>query len=461
MKVNVERIENAQMVLEVEVDPEEEEEALQDAYCHLVKKAEVPGFRKGKAPRAMFERFVGREVLLQEAIERMVPRLLNKAIEEREITPIAQPEVEVTGTEPVAFKATVPLSPTVEVEGYRDIRVPKEPVEVTEEQVDRAIDELREQFGSWSPVDRPVQMGDLVTMDVEGKVGDENVDKREGIQYQVMADDAFPVPGFAEKLVGLEKGKEAEFTISFPADHERGELAGQDCWFKVLISEIKEKQLPEADDEFAKSVSEEFDTIQALRERIASNLREMAEEQATREYEEKVIDKVVEQATVEFPPFLVERDIDSMIAQQERGLQANRMSLEQYLARSQMTGEQLREQLRPVAAKRVARTLVLSKVMEEEGIEATDEQIEEQTETLVRGAGERGEEARQFFTSPIGRQSLQQTLLGRNTVQRLVEIASGEADKAPSEESGGGEMGGADTEAESAESTEKEAEEDA
>lgn len=452
MKVKAERIENNQVVLEVEVEPEEEERSLEEAYRRLVKKADIPGFRKGKAPRAMFERYIGREALLQEAIEHLVPRLLNQAIEEQEINPIAQPEVEITQTEPVAFKATIALSPTVELGSYKEIRIDPEPVEVAEEEVNKVIEQLRQQHAPWVPTERPVQLDDLVTMDVEGKVGEESLDKREGIQYQVLQDFAFPVPGFAEKLVGLEKGQEAEFTISFPVDHERTELAGQECWFKVLVSEVKEKKLPELDDEFAKSVGEEFETFDALHERVASNMRQVAEAEARRSYEEKVIDAVVEQAQVEFPPVLVERDIDGLIGEQERELRANKMRLEDYLTRMKMSGEQLREELRPIATKRVARSLVLGKVLEDGNIEVGDEEIDGEVETMAQAAGEKGNDLREFFKSPIGRQSLQRMLLTRNAVKRLVEIASGEVDSTESFEKG--------SDADSAESLEKGGEED-
>jgi len=464
VKAKAEKIENSQVVLEVEVDPEEEEKSLEEAYRRLVKKAEIPGFRKGKAPRAMFERFIGRDVLLQEAMERLVPQLLARAIEEQELEPIDQPEVEIIQTDPVVFKATVPLSPTVELGEYKEIRIPREPVEVADEDVDRVIERLREEQAPWAPVERPVQLGDLVVMDVEGKIGEETLDKREGIQYQVFADFAFPVPGFSEKLVGVEKGKEAEFTISFPADHERDELAGNECWFKVLIGEIKEKKLPELDDEFAKSVGEEFDSLDALRERIAANLRGMAEEQATRGYEEQVIDAVVDQANVEFPPVLIERDIDGMIGEQERELRANRMSLEDYLARTQMSPEQLREELRPLATKRVTRSLVLSKVMEDEAIEVADQELDGEVETMAQAAGDKADELRQFFKSTVGRQSLERTLLTRNTVRRLVEMAGEEAgsvEPPQASEAAATESTQDAGEAESTEGSEKGGEEDA
>lgn len=453
MKVKSERIENSQVVLEVEVEPEEEERSLEEAYRRVVKTANIPGFRKGKAPRAMVERYVGREFLLQEALERLVPELLTQAIEQEGLNPIAQPDVEVTQTDPVMFKAVVPVSPTVELGEYRDLRVEPEPVELQDEDVDKVIGQLREQHAPWAPVDRPVQLNDLVTMDVEGRVGGEELERREGVQYQVIADFAFPVPGFAEKLVGLEKDKEAEFTLSFPADHERTELAGQECWFKVLVSETKEKRLPDPDDDFARSVSEEFETFEALRERVASNLRGMAEQQAKRAYEEKVVDAMVDQAKVEFPPVLVESEVDRLISDQERELSLSRISLEDYLARMKMSREQLRDELRPVATKRVTRSLVLSQVVEDEKIEVTDEEIDAEVEEIAKGAGEREQELREFFNSPIGRQSLGQTLLTRNTVDRLLNIASGEADSGGSEGEGG--------EAESTESSEKGGEGDA
>ena len=448
MKVKAERIENSQVVLEVEVEPEEEERSLEAAYRRLVKSTNIPGFRKGKAPRAMVERYLGREFLLQDALERLVPELLNQAIEEQELQPVAQPDVEVTQTEPVvAFKAVVPVSPTVELGDYRGLRVEREPVEVSDEDVNRVVDQLREQHAPWEPVDRAVQLNDLVTMDVEGRVGEEELERREGIQYEVLDGFAFPVPGFAEKLVGLEKDKEAEFTISFPPEHERSELAGQECWFKVLVTEVKEKKLPEADDEFARSVGEEFETFEALRERIMSNLKGMAEQQAGRAYEEEVVDAVVEQAKVEFPPVLVESEIDRLIRDQERELNLSKLSLEDYLGRMKMSAEQLRDELRPVATKRIARSLVLSKVVEDEKIEVSDEEINAEIEEVAQGAGERGPEFRDFFSSPIGRQALEQTLLTRNTVNLLTQLASGEADAGEPEDEG--------AESEAAESLEK------
>jgi trigger factor len=428
MKVSTERIENSQVVLDVEAETEEVERALEEAYHRLVKRADVPGFRRGKAPRAMLERYIGRETLLKEALERLVPQLLSQAIEEQGIDAIAQPEIQITQTDPVTFKATVPVRPTVELGNYRELSIAPEPVEVADEEVDKVIEQIRYQHAPWEPAERPIKFGDLVTIDVKGSVAEDSLLDRKDLQFQVLQGLPFPVPGFAEKLEGLEKGQEKEFTISLPADYGVSELAGKECLFKVLASEIKEKKLPELNDEFAKSIGDDIETFGALRERIASNLRLMAEEGARRRYEEKVVDAVVELSKVEFPPFLVERDIDRLLAEQERELKESRISLEDYLRSRSRTEEELREELRPLATKRVSQSLVLAKVAEAEEIEVTNEEIDGEVEALAQGAGEQGEELRKLFNSPAARQSLEERLLTIKTLKRLVELASGEAE---------------------------------
>lgn len=428
MKVSTGRIENSQMVLEVEAEPEEMARSLEEAYHRLVRRVEVPGFRRGKAPREMLESHIGREALLEEALERLVPQLLNRAIAEQGIEAIAPPEVEITQTDPVTFNATVPVRPTVELGNYRELSIVPEPVAVAEEEVNKVIEQVRYQHAPWEPVARPIRFGDLVTIDVAGSVEGKPLLDRNDMQFQVLQGLPFPVPGFAEKLEGLEKGQDKEFSISLPADYGASELAGKECLFKVRVNEIKEKKLPELNDEFAKSIGEGFETLDSLTERVVSNLRLMSEEGARRRHEEKVIDAVVELSSVEFPPILVEHGIDRLIAAQERELRESKISLEDYLRNRRKSKEELREELRPLASRQVAQSLVLTKVAEAEEIAVTDEEIDGEVETMAQGAGEQGEELRKFFNSPAARQSLEKALVTRKTVTRLVEIASGEAE---------------------------------
>ncbi|MFQ5987277.1 MAG: trigger factor [Dehalococcoidia bacterium] len=429
MKVSSERIENSQVVLQIEAEPEEVERSLEEAYRHLVKRADVPGFRRGKAPRAMLERYLGKEALLGEAVEHLVPQLYSRAVEEQGIDAIAQPEIEITQTDPVIFKATIPLRPTVELGDYRETRVDPEPVEVAEEEMQKAIEQIRYQHAPWQPAERPIQFGDLVTIDVKGSSEDSSFLDSKDVQYQVLKDLPLPVPGFSEQLEGLEKGEEKEFTISFPADHEMSQFAGKEYLFSVVVSEIKEKKLPEVNDEFAKSVGEGFEDLESLRQRIASTLKAMAEEKERRRFEEKVIEALVEPSKVDFPPVLVEREIDRLIRETEA-------SLEERIRSSGKSEEELREELRPLATRRATIYLVLGKVAEEEKIEVAEAEIEEEVEAIAQSAGERGDELRKMFNSTVARQSLEKALLTRKTAKRLVEIASGEEPEIIAEEGG-------------------------
>ena len=428
MKVKAERIENSQMVLEVEAEPEEVERSLEQAYHRLVKRADVPGFRRGKAPRDMLEHYVGRGALLENALDKLVPQLLKRAIEEQGVEVIAQPEIEITKADPVTFKATVPLRPTVELGSYREINIAPETVTVSEEEVNRVIEETRYRQAPWEPVERPVEFGDLVVIDVMGSVEGKPLLDRKDLEFQVQRGLPIPVPGFAEKLEGVERGQDMEFSIALPSDYGVSELAGRECNFKVRVSEIKEKKLPEINDEFARSIGQGFETLEALRDSITENIRLVAEQSARKRHEEKVIDAVVECSHVEFPPIFVEQEIDRFMAEQERELSQNRMSLEDYLRISKKSREEFREELRPMASVQVARSIVISKVAEAEDMSVSDEEVDGEVAQMVMGAGEQGEALRKLFQSAEARRSLERMLVSRKTIERLVEIASGGAE---------------------------------
>ena len=425
MKVSTERIENSQIVLQVEADPDELERSMEGAYHSLVTRAEVPGFRRGKAPREMLERHIGRETLFGEALDRLIPQLLSQAIEDHGIEAIARPDIEITQTDPVTFKATVSVPPTVELGNYKEINIAPEPVEVGDEEVNKVFDQLRYQHAIWEPVERPVKSSDLVTIDVTGNVEENTLLDRKDLQFQVLQGLPFPVPGFAENIEGLEKGQDKEFSISLPADYEVSELAGKECQFKVRVSEIKEIKLPELNDEFVRSIGQGIETLDALTENITSNLRVMSEEGAKRRHEEKIIDTLSEISRVEFPPVIVEQEIDRLIAAHERELTQNKMSLEDYLKSREKSKEELREELRPLAIRQVTGSLVLSKVTEAEEITVTDKEIDEEVAEMVQGAGEQVEEVRKILQNEATRKSLKNVLITRKTIKRLVEIASG------------------------------------
>jgi trigger factor len=437
VKVTNEKTENSQTYLTIEMDETEVEESTEKAYRKLVQRVNVPGFRKGKAPRAVLERHVGKETLLNDMLDELVPQAYEKALEEQEIEAIARPQIEIVQTEPVIFKAVVPLRPVVKLGDYHGICLEPEPVEVTEEMVDAVIEQLRHQHATWEPVERPLAVGDMATLDVESTAEGEPFINQKGAQYQLMAESVTPAPGFAEQLVGMNKDEEKEFEIQLPDDYFREEFAGKKASFKVTVTEIKQENLPEVADEFAAQVESGIKNIGALRERIETDLRTRAETRSKQDFEERVIGAVIDVSEVEYPPIMVEVEIDELLEEQAQRLQMQGLTMEQYLKAMNKTGEEIHNELRPIAEKRVTRGLVLGKVAEEEKIEVSDNDIDAEIAGMVENAAEdRKQEVEQVLNAPQTRDSFKRPLLSRKTVERLVEIARGstETDTALKEE---------------------------
>jgi len=425
LKVTREKTENSQVFLSIEMEPAEVETSLEESYYRLVKKTNIPGFRKGKAPRAILERHIGRESLLEDALNHLLPQAYETAIKEQEIEAFAQPHIEIAQTDPVVFKATVPVKPTVELGDYHHIEVAPEPVESTEDDVNTVIEQLRHQHATWEPVERPVEFGDLVVSDIDSDIEGKPFINQKGAQYQVLQNLPFPAPGFAEQLVGMKRDEDKEFRLQLPSDYPRGELAGKEPSFKVRVTEIKQERLPELNDEFATEINPDFKTLDSLREQVSTELKQRAEERARIDFEERVIEAVVDLTQLESPPILVEMEIDRLLSEQSRRLQMGGQGIEEYLRSINKTGEELREELRPVATKRVTHSLVLGKVAEEEKIEAGSAEVDAEIENMTKDETDNKDELNKFLNTPQARQSIERILVTRKTVQLLVEIAKG------------------------------------
>ncbi len=420
MKVTNEKIENSQAFLSIEMEPQEVEESLSHAYQELVKKTKVPGFRVGKAPRAVLERHIGKENLFDEALHHLLPRAYEQALKEQNIEAIAQPEVEIAQMEPVVFKVKVPLKPKVALGSYQDIQVEEPQITIADSDVDGIMEQFRHQRATWEPVERAVEFADLVVLDIESNIDGQPFINEKSTQYQVLRDLSFPVTGFSGQLVGMKRDEEKEFKLQFPADDTRSELAGKESSFKVKIIEIKREILPELNDEFAKEVNQEHPTVDSLREWAASQLKLRAEEQAGIEFRERVIDVVIDRAELEFPPVIVDAEINQILNQRFTG---GKPELESYLKQVNKSIEELVEELRPAASKRVSRSLVLAKIAEEEKVDVTDPDIDGEIETIIKSAAQSKEELEKILNTLSARESLKQTLITRKTVERLVELA--------------------------------------
>lgn len=427
MKVTKEKTESCQAFLTIEMESAEVEESLEQAYHRLVERADVPGFRKGKAPRPVLERHVGREKLLENALDSLIPQAYEKALKEQGIEAIAQPQIEVTQTEPVVFKAIVPLKPSIKLGDYHHLKV--EPITltaVTDDQVDAVIAEMRHQNSEWESIERrSADFGDMVVIDVEGSIDGKKLTNQQRISYQLKRGSTMPVPGFADQLVGMKKDGVKEFKIMLSSDYPVPDLVGKEASFKVTVSDVSQEILPELNDAFVAMVKPELKTwtLDALRQEIAAELKHKAEDKAMQKFEEKVVDALVGICEVEFPPVLVESEINQILNQRFPNGQEE---MEGYLKRINKTPEAFHRGLHPLAASRVTRSLILGKVSEVEKIEVSDSDIDVEIDSIIKNNAENKEEAGKILDTPQNRGIIKNGILTQKTVQRLVEIASAE-----------------------------------
>ena len=443
-----------QTVLSIEMEEADVEGYLQRAYQRVVQKVKVPGFRPGKAPRRVVERMVGRESLLNEALDFMVPEVTAKAIEQEDIEAGAQPDVELVETEPVTIKATVPLTPLVDAGDYGSLRVPWEAPTVTDEQIAEALEEARRKEAVWEPVERAAEMGDDVTMTFKGVVEGETVVEQEDAAF--ILDPEAPIEGFGDALTGIAAGESREFELPFPEDYFNENLAGKTCTFSVTAKEVKAQVLPELDDEFAKGVDDGYDSLDAFKESLRQKLQEELDHEGEHTYEDAVMAELVSLGSVELPPIMIERAIDNHLQeiQDTIGRRIGRaISLEEYMDIMKKSEDDLREETRTTVEEQLRRSYLLTQVAETEGIDATDEDVETEIEDMATRAGDQGEQVRQLFMSQENRDSVARSIRSRRTVQRLVDIAKGEP--VAEQPSGEAETESPQSSAETGESTEQ------
>jgi trigger factor len=425
MKVTKEKTENSQAYLTVEMDSTEVEESMTKTFQKLVRVKKVPGFRVGKTPRNIFEKYYTRKSLLEDTLEDLLPDAYKKAVAEQQIEPIASPQIELTQMEPVIFKAIVPLKPTVKLGDYHQIHIAEEPPhEVTEADVNKVLESLQHEHATWEPVSREIKAGDLVTMDIWSEVEGKPFINQKGAQYTVKTEDTFPIKGFAEQIIGMKKEEEKEFTLTFAADDPRTEVAGKECKFKIRLNELKEEKLPELNDDFAKSISQDYSTMEKLRDMAKSRLVTSTQDIAKSAYEEKVLDTAVKQAEVEFPDVMTDAEIHRMMDERFQ----TRQQFEAYLKSVKKTEEEVHtefhEQAHDIAAERVKRSLVLGKVSDEEKLEVTPADIDADIERMLKDiTGQNRDDLAKSLNQPEVRDSISQRLLARKTIDKLVEIA--------------------------------------
>jgi trigger factor len=424
MKTTTEKMENCQVALNIEMEGAETEKYMGIALEHLSRRVVLPGFRKGKAPVSLVEQHIGKQAIMQEALEHLVPEAYEEAIKNESISAIDEPKIELVQLDPVIFKAIVPTKPEVTPGNYRDIRLEMGVKEIVDDDINQVIEQLRLQFGTLVPAERPVQFGDIVTIDIEGKRGEEAILSRKDTSYEVNQGAKYPIPGFAEKLEGMVKEEEKEFEMTFPDDFEIKEIAGKQYSFSVKIKDVKEKNLPEINDDFARDAGSQ--DLAELRGKIKDGLQVRADEAIKKEFEHKLVTALIEQGSIDFPPVLVEREVDHIINEEARNFPDGVKGLESYLVNAKKTLDQHREDLMPAASDRVKAYLVTSKIAELENITVSDEEVNESIEKMAGDEQGRAEEVKKLFTQTRPRESLRDMMAINKAMDFLTKLVTGQ-----------------------------------
>ena len=425
MQVKVENVDKNVIQLEIEVDADKLEQGLQKAFLKNSNKFNIPGFRRGKAPRYIVEKFYGEQVLYEDAINVVCPDAYDQAIEENDLHPVDRPEIDIKQIgkgQTLIFTAKVTVKPDVELGEYKGVEVKKTEAIVTDEDVEKEIEKVLDKNARLVSIDdRPVASGDTAIIDFEGFLDGVPFEGGKGIDHNLVIGSGTFIPGFEDQLIGVAAGEEKDVNVTFPEDYGKAELAGKAVNFKVTVKEIKLKELPAMDDEFAKDVSE-FDTLEQYKEDLRKKLVENAEHKAHHENEDNVVEKVVENAVVDIPQVMVEKRVDDLIYDFGMRLRYQGLEIEKYLEIMGMDMKAFREQFSKRAEQEVKTQLVIEKIGIEEAIVPSDEDTDEEIKKLAESYKQNEEEFRQHL-KPDDIEYIRSNLVARKTVDILIENA--------------------------------------
>ena len=426
MKVTTEERPQREVQLHIELEPADVEPYLERAHKQASQRLKIPGFRKGKIPRHVLEQIMGHDYLLQEALDLMIPDVTSQAVHEASVEMAGVPSVTIEALAPVTISAIVPLVPKVDLGDYKAVRVVKDRPRVTGKQVDEFLERLQTDLAAWEPNQGPVAYEDLLNISVQGWADGEEFVKNERVDFVPKENSRVPVPDFVKEIVGLKQDKETEFTIQVPEDYQAPELAGKACKFKVTVHEIKRKVPSPLDDEFAKGVGEGFETLDALKERIRQDLLSDQERGISEHHQDETLQAVLEKANLELSPLLVNHEAEHMFEDHQEATKSGRMTVEQYQRQIQWSGksdEEIQEELRTEAETRIKRAVVLREIATEANIELSDEDVDQEIETMAAGAGQEADQVRKMFEAVENQDSLRRSILNRKAIEYLTEIA--------------------------------------
>jgi len=386
----MEKLEGNNIRLDIEVDKEKVDEALDKAYRKVVQEVKMPGFRKGKVPRQVLEARLGKEVLYQDAIEIMLPEVLGAAIQEQGLEPIDKPSVEeihFEKGEPARLQVKVEVDPEVELGQYTGLDIEREEISIDPEDIEQALRKFQEQQATLVSSEREeVKDGDFVVIDFEGFLEGEPFEGGQGEDITLGIGTGTFIPGFEEKLIGARVGEEKEIEVTFPEDYQEETLAGQEVTFKVMVKEIKEHELPPLDDELAQTLGD-YESLEQLKEKLEESMRKEAEEQSRFKFENEVMDAIANQVEVDIPDKLIEQRMEEMFQETAANLKEKGLEFEDYLQMNGTSKEEWMEENRPYAEKQVRNRLIIDAVAEKEGFTASEEEVEKRMEEIATESG--------------------------------------------------------------------------
>ena len=421
MKVSVEKLPGSEALVEFDFSWDEVEKASDKAFRKLVQKVDIHGFRRGKAPRSLVERKLGKEYIYQEGLDDLMSEAYRDALKEHELTPLSQPELDAPVFEmgqPYHFSLKVPILTPVELGDYRSLHFDREEAVVTSEEVEQELESQRNRQAVWEVVERPAQIGDRVTMDLKLTVDDESISDLKDNPFELTDERHGLFSGMDAHIVGMQAGESKTFTITIPEDYSNEKLAGKEAQYSTTLHKVEFKELPELDDSLAAQVSnDEYQTLEDLRKAISDNLLENKQRRIRDELREAVLNAVIEQSKFTIHPVMIQEEAEEMEHQFSHVLEQQHMSMDQYLMLLKKTREEYRKELEPDAEKRVKRQLVLDEVIKKEEISVAPEEVE----ALFRAYAQVG----QSLPQTEGQiRALAQSLLREKAITRLVELTT-------------------------------------
>jgi trigger factor len=433
LKVSTTEVPPRQVALDIEVEPERLERATASAVQRFAGQVNIPGFRRGKAPRAMVERYVGRDRIVEDALDHLLPVVVDEAIKQEGVEPYTTPRVESVEFDPLRLRAVVPLAPNVTLGGYAtDLRITPEEVKVDPEQVQGVINRLRESNAQWVPVERPAEIGDRVGLNVQAQVveiGRQLLDTKDA-EFVLNPEGAEPAPGFSNAIVGMSAGEQRTFNLPLPEEDRDPEKPDEQVEFNITVHWVKAKELPAVDDAFAQSVGD-YPDVAALTSSIEAQIRQREQDRIETQTQEQALDKLVEISTVEYPPQIVDHEADHLVENYRQSLQQQGIPVQRFMEITNQTEETLRASMREDAERRVRRSLVLGVYAEQEGIDADDAEIDAEIQTAAAGAANPERTAAEAIANADTRDRVRGMLRERKALSQLISLATSDGAAAP------------------------------